>query len=143
MQISQKGLDLIKEFEGLRLDAYQCSAGVWTIGFGTTRGVKRGDRTTKERAEELLREDVAQFERAISQAVKVDLAQHEFDALVAFIYNVGSGAFAKSTLLRLLNAGDRTGAAAQFERWNKAGGKVLAGLVRRRAAERAMFESKA
>lgn len=143
MQISHKGLDLIKEFEGLRLDAYQCSAGVWTIGFGTTRGVKRGERITKERAEELLRDDVAQFERAISQAVKVDLAQHEFDALVAFIYNVGSDAFAKSTLLRLLNAGDRAGAAGQFQRWNKAGGQVLAGLTRRRAAERAMFEGKA
>lgn len=143
MKISQKGLDLIKRFEGLRLDAYICPGNVWTIGYGSTRGVKQGDRITKERAEELLREDVARFESPVRRLVKVPLEQHQFDALVSFAFNVGSGALGSSTLLRLLNAGDYAGAAAQFDRWNRAGGQVLAGLTRRRAAERAMFEGRA
>lgn len=142
MRISQHGLDLIKEFEGLRLSAYICPAGVPTIGYGTTAGVKVGQTITKERAEEMLRADVAAFERHVLRLVKVPLTQGQFDALVAFVYNVGAGAFEKSTMLRQLNAGLYADAARQFDRWNKAGGKVLAGLTRRRAAERALFESK-
>jgi lysozyme len=140
MHTSQKGLDLIKSFEGLRLSAYKCPADVWTIGFGTTAGVKPGQAITKERAEELLREDVKRFEAQVLRLVKVPLTQGQHDALVSFVYNLGAGNLSNSTLLRLLNAGDYAGAAAQFDRWNKAGGKVLAGLVRRRAAERALFE---
>ncbi|MFG3451150.1 lysozyme [Stutzerimonas stutzeri] len=142
MHTSQKGLDLIKSFEGLRLSAYRCPADIPTIGYGTTAGVKMGDTITKERAEELLREDVARFESQVLRLVKVPLTQGQHDALVSFVYNLGAGNLSNSTLLRLLNAGDYAGAAAQFDRWNKAGGKVLAGLVRRRAAERALFESK-
>jgi lysozyme len=142
MHISQKGLDLIKSFEGLRLSAYKCPADVWTIGYGTTAGVKPGQTITKERAEELLREDVKRFEAQVLRLAKVPLTQGQFDALVSFTYNLGAGNLSNSTLLRLLNAGDYKGAAAQFDRWTKAGGKELPGLVRRRAAERALFEGK-
>lgn len=142
MHTSQKGLDLIKSFEGLRLSAYRCPADIPTIGYGTTSGVKMGDTITKERAEELLREDVKRFEAQVFRLVKVPLSQGQFDALVSFVYNLGAGNLSNSTLLRLLNAGDYAGAAAQFDRWTKAGGKVLPGLVRRRAAERALFEGK-
>lgn len=142
MHTSQKGLDLIKSFEGLRLSAYKDVVGVVTIGYGTTAGVKMGDTITKECAEELLREDVKRFEAQVLRLVKVPLTQGQHDALVSFVYNLGAGNLSNSTLLRLLNAGDYAGAAAQFDRWNKAGGKTLAGLVRRRAAERALFEGK-
>lgn len=142
MTTSQRGIDLIKTFEGLKLTAYVCPAGVLTIGFGTTRNVTEGMTITAAEAERLLRDDLREFERGVSQAVNVPLEQHEFDALIAFTYNVGLGAFRKSTLLRLLNAGDKAGAAKQFARWNRAGGRVLAGLTRRREAERKLFEGK-
>lgn len=142
MHISQKGLDLIKSFEGLRLSAYRCPADIPTIGYGTTAGVKMGDTITKERAEDLLRADVKRFEDQVLRLVKVPLTQGQFDALVSFTYNLGAANLGNSTLLRLLNAGDYKGAAAQFDRWTKAGGKELPGLVKRRAAERALFEGK-
>jgi len=142
MHTSQRGLDLIKSFEGLRLTAYRCPADIPTIGYGTTAGVKMGDTITKERAEELLREDVKRFEGYIERLVKVPLTQGQWDALSSFVYNLGPGALEKSTLLRLLNAGDYSGAAAQFDRWVYASGKKLSGLVKRRAAERALFEGK-
>lgn len=142
MNTSQKGLDLIKSFEGLRLSAYKCPAGVWTIGYGTTAGVKEGQVITKERADELLRDDVKRFEDQVLRLVKVPLTQGQLDALVSFTYNLGAANLGNSTLLRLLNAGDYKGAAAQFDRWTKAGGKELPGLVKRRAAERALFEGK-
>ncbi len=142
MHISDAGLALIRQFEGLRLLAYKCAAGVWTIGYGSTAGVKPGQSITAERAEELLREDVARFEAAVSRLVTVPLSQGQFDALVSFAFNLGAKALEKSTLLRLLNAGDYSGAAAQFDRWVYASGKKLSGLVKRRAAERALFEGK-
>lgn len=142
MHTSQKGLDLIKSFEGLRLSAYKCPADVWTIGYGTTAGVKPGQTITKERAEELLREDLKRFEGYVDRLVKVPLTQGQYDALVSFVYNLGPDALEKSTLLDQLNLGDYDSAAEQFGRWVKAGGKTLAGLVRRRAAERALFEAK-
>ncbi len=142
MHTSQKGLDLIKSFEGLRLSAYKCPADVWTIGYGTTAGVKPGQTITKERAEELLRDDVKRFEDQVLRLVKVPLTQGQLDALVSFTYNLGAANLGNSTLLRLLNAGDYKGAAAQFDRWTNAGGKELPGLVKRRAAERALFEGK-
>lgn len=142
MQISKTGLDLIKQFEGLRLKAYRCQAGVPTIGYGHTRTAKMGQSITQERAEELLREDVTPFEAAVSRLVTVPLNQGQFDALVAFAFNCGEGALERSTLLRLLNEGKYAEAALQFGRWVKGGGKELPGLVRRRAAERALFEAR-
>ena len=141
-KISQRGIDLIKQFEGLRLEAYLCPAGVWTIGYGSTRDVKKGDKITAAEAGEMMAADLLPFERDVSRLVKVPLDQCQFDALVCFAYNVGGGALASSTLLKLLNAGDYAGAAGQFARWNKANGKQLAGLTRRREAERALFEGK-
>lgn len=143
MQISKAGLDLIKQFEGLYLNAYRCPAGVPTIGYGHTAGVAMGQTITQQQADDYLRRDVRQLERAVARLVTVPLTQGQFDALVSFAFNLGEGALAQSTLLRLLNAGDYAGAAAQFDRWNKAGGRVLPGLVRRRAAERALFEARA
>jgi len=140
MKTSQRGLDLIKQFEGLKLTAYVCPAGVLTIGYGTTAGVTPGMTITAERAEQLLRQDIAKFERGVRDSVKVPLTENQFSALVSFAYNVGLGAFRTSTLLRLLNKGEYAQAAEQFGRWNKAGGKVLPGLTRRRAAERKLFE---
>lgn len=140
MRTSEKGLALIRQFEGLRLRAYKCPAGIPTIGYGHTAGVKMGQEITRERAEELLRAEVERFEGYVDQLVTVPLTQGQFDALVAWTYNLGPGAMDKSTMLRRLNAGDYASAAAELERWNRAGGQVLAGLVRRRAAERALFD---
>ena len=141
MHISQKGIDLIKVSEGLKLEAYQDSVGVWTIGYGTTRGVKQGMRITAAQAEEYLKTDVARFEPELSALVKVPLSQNQWDALMSFVYNLGSANLASSTLLKFLNAGDYARAADQFTRWNKAGGTVLPGLTKRRAAEQALFLS--
>lgn len=140
MHISETGLALIRQFEGLRLAAYRCPAGIATIGYGSTAGVQMGQTITAERAEELLREDVRQFEAAVSRLVKVPLNQGQFDSLTSFAFNLGAKSLEQSTLLRLLNAGDYSGAAAQFDRWVYASGKKLSGLVKRRAAERALFE---
>lgn len=139
MRTSQRGLNLIKSFEGLRLQAYQDAVGVWTIGYGTTRGVKAGMSISKEQAECMLLSDVQRFEPEVYRLIKVSLNQNQWDALICFIYNLGAANLESSTLRRLLNAGDYAGAAEQFPRWSKAGGKVLNGLVRRRAAERELF----
>lgn len=142
MRLSVNGLSLIKHFEGLSLKAYLCPAKVWTIGYGTT-GVaeaRPGVVITQARAEELLQEDVAKFERQIWALVKaVVVSQHQFDALVAFAYNIGIGAFKTSTLLKKLLQKDYTGASQEFLRWTKAKGKVLPGLVIRRRAEHLLF----
>ena len=129
----------LKEFEGLRLEAYRDSAGVLTIGFGHTGGVRPGERITNARAEELLREDIREHAEPIDELVDVPLSEHERAALASFVFNLGARAFATSTLLRKLNAGDRAGAADEFLRWVHAGGRKLRGLERRREAERAMF----
>ncbi|WP_422419104.1 lysozyme [Pseudomonas sp. GZD-222] len=139
MRTSQRGLSLIKSFEGLRLLAYRDAVGVWTIGYGATRGVKAGMSITKEQAERMLLNDVQRFEPEVERLVQVPLTGNQWDALVSFTYNLGAANLESSTLLRLLNRGDYAGAAEQFPRWNKAGGKVLPGLVRRRAAERVLF----
>lgn len=136
---SVRDLSLIKEFEGLRLEAYLCPAKKWTIGYGHTKTAKPGMKITERGAEELLRQDLAWCEEAVRTGVKVPLTQNQFDALVSFVFNVGAGAFKRSTLLRLLNQGDYDGAASQFQRWNKAGGQVLKGLTRRRKAEAEKF----
>lgn len=143
MEVSKRGQALLHHHEGLRLEAYLCPAGVWTIGYGTTRidgrPVRPGERITKAEAERLFREDLRRFEKSVSSLVKVPMTQGQFDALVSFAYNVGVNAFRNSTLLRLLNKGDFQGAADQLPRWNKGGGKVLTGLVRRREDERQLF----
>lgn len=139
MRTSQRGLSLIKSFEGLRLLAYRDAVGVWTIGYGATRGVKAGMSITQEQAERMLLNDVQRFEPEVERLVKVPLTGNQWDALVSFTYNLGAANLEQSTLLRLLNHGDYAGTAEQFPRWNKAGGKVLPGLVRRREAERALF----
>lgn len=132
--------ELIRAFEGLELKAYKCPAGVLTIGYGHTKTVTAGMVITEEEAEALLREDLLWVEETINNKVTVPLTQSQYDALASFIYNVGSGAFTKSTLLRKLNTGDYVGASAEFKRWNKADGRVLKGLVRRRKAEQELFD---
>lgn len=140
MRTSPQGFDLIKHFEGCRLEVYKCSAGVPTIGWGHTGpDVKPGMRWTQQQADRALEDDLVKFERAIAEQIKVELTQSQFDALVSFAFNLGPGALFKSTLRKLLNAGDYAGAAGQFPLWNKAAGKVLAGLTRRRLAEQALF----
>jgi GH24 family phage-related lysozyme (muramidase) len=138
-QINADGLRLLKSFEGLRLEAYQDPVGVWTIGYGTTSGVRPGMVITEAEAEALLRRDLARFENAVADLVNVPVNDDQFSALVSFTYNVGEGALASSTLLRLLNQRDYSGAADQLLRWNRAGGAELPGLTRRRRAERALF----
>ncbi|MFP2694343.1 lysozyme [Enterobacter ludwigii] len=140
MNISEKGLALIKHFEGLQLEAYQCSASVWSIGYGHTRGVMPGDSITEDDAEDLLRQDTREAEQSVHRLVTVKLAQNQFDALVSFTFNLGSGALQRSTLLKRLNVGDYQAAAAEFPRWVYSGGERLSGLVRRRTAEKALFE---
>lgn len=146
MQTSDKGIALIKQFEGCKLTAYQDSVGVWTIGYGWTqpvdgKPVRAGMTIKQETAERLLKTGLVSYESDVSRLVKVGLTQGQFDALVSFTYNLGARSLSTSTLLRKLNAGDYAGAADEFLRWNKAGGKVLNGLSRRREAERALFLS--
>jgi len=142
MNISNEGLSLIKKFEGCKLDAYKCAAGVPTIGYGSTHGVKMGMSISQARAEELLLEDIAKFEDHVDNNVKVPLNQNQFDAMVSWTFNLGGGNLKSSTLLKVLNASDYADVPNQIKRWNKANGKVLEGLIRRREAEALLFEGK-
>jgi lysozyme len=137
--LSNEGLEAIARFEGLRLSAYRDAGGVPTIGYGHTGGVRMGQIITRARALALLRQDAQTAVEGVRQAVHRDISQGQFDALVSFAFNVGVGAMRGSTLIRKLNAGDRTGAAAEFLKWVKAGGRVLPGLVARRKIEQSMF----
>jgi lysozyme len=139
-KISPAGLSLIKGFEGLRLTAYRDPVGILTIGFGHTRGVKAGQTITMNQASAFLLDDLADSEHAVTSCVTVPITQQQFDALVSFAFNVGAGALRRSTLLKLLNQEDYDGAAKQFGRWTHAGAVQLAGLVKRRTAEREMFQ---
>ena len=140
--IGAAGLELIKSFEGCILDAYQDCVGVWTIGYGSTGShVYPGLSITQQEAEDLLKQDLSRFEKAVSSFVTVPINGNQFDALVSFAYNLGEGALQGSTLLWLLNQGDYAGAADEFLKWASAGGEILAGLVRRRKAERSLFLS--
>jgi len=144
MKTSGEGIALIKKFEGCRLNAYQCSAGVWTIGFGTTKGVKKGATCTQDEAEALLADDLFKFEKIIHKQVNVPLKQHQFDALVSWVYNLGGGNLSESTLLVRINDdtdSSRADIPYQIKRWNRAGGKVLDGLVRRREAEALLWQN--
>jgi lysozyme len=143
--IGKAGLDLIKSFEGLRLKPYLDSVKIPTIGYGTIvypngQKVTMNDpEITGTQAEQYLEHEVNEKTAAVNQFVTAQINQNQFDALVSFSYNVGSGALGKSTLLKMLNAGNTSGAAEEFLRWNKAGGQVIAGLTRRRQAERSLF----
>jgi lysozyme len=138
---SKDGLNLTKQFEGCQLTAYQDQVGVWTIGYGHTgSGVVSGLAITQDQAVALLVSDVAAAAAFVNNAVTIELQQNEFDALVDFVFNLGRGAFAGSTLLKNLNAGQFDAAAAQFALWDHAGGQVVAGLLRRRQAEAALFQ---
>jgi lysozyme len=139
MNIGTKGLDLIKFFEGLELNAYQCAAGVWTIGYGHTKDVQQGMTISEATANEMLAEELNEYESYINGLVTVELNQDQFDAMVSWVYNLGVGNLKASTLLKVLNAGDYDGVPAQMMRWNKAGGKVLEGLTKRRQAEADLF----
>jgi GH24 family phage-related lysozyme (muramidase) len=139
MKISNRGVELIKQFEGCRLKAYKCPAGVWTIGYGHTKGVYEGQTITNAQATTYLKNDVIKFEKAVNDLVKVRITQNMFDALVSFAYNLGPGALKNSTLLKSLNCEDYVKASLEFAKWNKAGGKVLSGLVKRRSLEKKLF----
>ena len=144
MHVSPSGVDLICNFEGLRLKAYDDGVGVWTIGFGTTKypngiRVKKGDTCTLDQAKTYMQNDLKSFEQTVNNTVKVPLNQNQFDALVSLAYNIGSTAFKNSTLVKRLNEGNYNAAANQFDLWVNAGGKRMQGLVNRRAAERTLF----
>lgn len=164
MKINQAGLKMIKDYEGLKLTSYPdpaspmavalrtkgykgpdpktLSGAPWTIGYGSTgKDIGPNMTWTLEQAEARLRQHVTEFELGVERLVKVSINENQFSALVCFAYNVGSGALGKSTLMKLLNAGDTAGASAEFMKWNKAGGKEMAGLTKRRAAERALFDT--
>jgi len=142
MRTGTQGIELIRHFEGCRLNAYLCPAGVWTIGYGHTADVKEGDSIDQEAAEAFLIKDLEKFEQAVTRLVEVPLTQQQFDALVSWTFNLGAGNLAASTLLRKLNNYQYAEVPEQMMRWVRAGGKVLDGLVRRRAAEAALFQSK-
>jgi len=147
MKISQEGLKLIRDFEGLRLKPYKCPAGIPTIGIGSTRyeNGKKVEMTdaaiTEARAVELLKNTLVGFEHTVNKFVAVDINQNQFDALVSFTYNVGSKSLLTSTLLRKLNAMDWLGASQEFGKWVYADRKKLNGLVERRKAEKELFAS--
>jgi lysozyme len=143
--LSARGLDLIKKHEGLRLDAYRDIASVWTIGYGHTKTAKPGLKITEPEAEKLLRDDLADAEKAVNQAVKVTLKQGQYDALVSFTFNLGAGALQRSSLLKFLNGGDALSGAMTIPQWCKAtvqGNLIpVLGLLRRRAEELQLFLS--
>lgn len=145
MNINKATVDLVKEFEGFEAKAYKCPAGVWTIGYGTTASAgvgitpKDGMTITKSDAEAYLQAALDKFADQIAPSITAPANSNEFGAFVSLAYNIGPGAFKKSSALRLFNAGDKEGAAKAILMWNKAGGKVLKGLTRRREAERKLF----
>ena len=139
MKTSNTGIDLIKHFERCETEAYLCPAGVPTIGYGHIKGVQLGDVITKPQAHEMLVEELSEYENYINDMVTVELSQNQFDAMVSWVYNLGGGNLKSSTLLKTLNIGNYRGVPEQIMRWNKAGGKVLEGLTRRRQAEADLF----
>lgn len=141
MNISDAGLNLIKKHEGLRLHSYQDSGGVWTIGYGSTKGVTPYMIISVDEAERRIKDDLVTVEKCLANCLKVEVTQGQYDALCSFAFNLGCGALRTSTLLSLLNDGDDTAAAAQFEHWCHCQGKVLQGLVARREAEKELFNA--
>tara|TARA_R100001244_G_scaffold1561_3_gene2612 strand:+ start:264 stop:707 length:444 start_codon:yes stop_codon:yes gene_type:complete len=142
MNISKEGLALIKRFEGCELKAYRCPANVLTIGYGHTKNVTENMEITQQEANDMLDEELIEYCEYIDKMVKVSLNQNQFDALVAWIYNLGPTNFRNSTLLTVLNQERYSDVPEQIKRWNKADGKILDGLIKRREAEALLFESK-
>ena len=143
MKVSQECVNLVKFFEGFEAKAYLCPANVWTIGYGRTRNVKEGDMVNEIQAERDLLEELEEFANQVLNSVKVSLTQNELDALTSWTYNLGVGNLQSSTLLKKLNSGDKNSVPSEMLRWNKAAGKVLAGLTRRREAEAKLWEKAA
>lgn len=142
MKVNFVGKDLIKKYEGCRLEAYKCPAGIWTIGYGHTgQDVFEGKTITQQEADNLLSKDLTRFEKFLNRVIKVPVNQNQFNALASFTYNVGMGALQNSTLLKKLNNNDLIGAANEFDRWVYANGKKLEGLIKRRKAEKELFLS--
>lgn len=141
MKTSEKGKALIKKYEGCRLKAYKCPAGVLTIGYGHTNNVRIDDVITQAEADKLLDIDIVIKEKEVNSVLRVPVTQGQYDALVSFAFNLGIGNLKKSTLLRLVNQGKYKNASNEFSRWVYAGGKVLAGLVKRRNEEKELFLS--
>lgn len=144
--ISERGFEIIREFEGFRENAYLDTGGVWTIGFGTIKypdgtRVKKGDTCTRGQAEVWLKNDSAWVDACLDRTVKIKLNQNQFDALASFVYNIGESAFIKSTMLTLINQNSITAAAGQFDRWVFDNGKRIQGLVNRRVKEKVLFLS--
>jgi len=133
--INQDGINIVKEYEGLRLKPYICPAGKWTVGYGHTGNVNVGVIISEEKANQLLANDLSSSASTVESLVKVALNHNQFSALVSFAFNVGSGSFSRSTLLRKLNAGNYGAVPEELKRWVKAGGKPLSGLVSRRLKE--------
>ena len=142
MHISNEGISLIKKFEGCKLEAYYDAVDVLTIAYGRTKGVKAGDTCTQEQADAWLEEELHEYGGYVNDAVDVTLKQCEFDALVAWTYNLGPTNLNESTMLKKLNNKEYQDVPHEIKRWNKAGGKVLEGLIRRREAEALLFEGK-
>jgi lysozyme len=142
MKISEEGKALIRQFEGCELESYRCAADVATLGYGHTHGVKDGDSCTKEEANQMLADDLEEFEGYVDKYVEVDLSQNQFDALVAWTFNLGPANLKSSTMLKVLNEGKHEKVPSEMKRWNKAGGKTLEGLIRRREAESLLWENK-
>ena len=142
MKITKEGINLIKKFEGLRLEAYLCPAGVWTIGYGHTKGVKKGQVITQLEADNLLKEDLSSFEKGVTSLIKSNINQNQFDSLVSFAFNLGLANLKSSTLLKKVNANPNDITIVdEFIRWIYAGGKPLEGLKRRRQAEAYLYFS--
>ena len=142
MKISEEGISLIKKFEGCELSAYEDAVGIPTIAYGRIKNVGMGDSCTKEQAEDWLAEEMPEYEGYINDQVNVTLTQNQFDALCSWVYNLGPTNLKNSTLLKVLNKEEYEDVPAQIIRWNKAGGKTLEGLTRRREAEALLFENK-
>jgi lysozyme len=150
MKAGVGAIRIIKEYEGLMLTAYKCPAGIWSIGWGHTKGVKEGQRISVDQALSFLQADIAEVSRGVQSLLKVSVTQDQFDALVSFAFNVGldidadtkAEGLGDSRLLKLVNAGDYQGAALEFGMWVYGGGKRLAGLVARRRQEQCLFEGK-
>lgn len=139
-RINAAGLAILKHYEDCQLQSYLCPSHRWTCGWGETEGVTKDTKWTQREADERLEASLRKREAAIERLVKVPLTENQHGALVSFVYNIGIAAFANSTLLRKLNAGDYAGASSEFRRWDRSGAKILRGLTRRRIAERDLFD---
>ena len=141
MRTSESGKQFIKDFEGCKLEAYECSGGVWSIGYGHIRNVQEGDKITNKEANAFLIKDIEMVEHHVNRLINVHLLTNQWDAVVSWCFNLGCGNLRSSTMLRVINAGDIDKVSEQIVRWDKAGGKVVAGLTRRRKAEAELFDN--